>query len=457
MLLENLERRALLAALVGDVLGGSKDTLITGTTYEDVNADGVRNNGENGIQGWRVFLDLDHSGTFNIDAVGVPEPSALTNKDGDYSIAYLQPGAYRVVQELPAGWKATSPLSVDVSVDSRKTTTADFFVFGGGTISGTIWNDANQDGVQNADSSTGELLEPGLAGWTVFLDLDANGALDAGDPQTTTTFDGSYRFQDVPPGDYEVTEVLPTGWQVSDVAPFDFHQTAGVNALQTSTIDFANVSFGNGSLRGTVWNDVNINGLRDVDPDTGEFTEPGLAVWTVFLDLDNSGDWSTDSAGDWEPSATTDADGNYVFVSLAAGRYQLTQVLPVGWEVSPEFDAVQNVTVEPGRNTTASDFADFTVMNGSISGQVWNDRNRNGARDYDFTGAPLEPGLAGWTFFLDLNRNRIADEGEPTQSTDAAGASSFHDLQIGEDEVREVLPTGWETSQGFDDNHTAAV
>ena len=52
--------------------------------------------------------------------------------------------------------------------------------------------------------------------------------------------------------------------------------------------DFANFSTTNGSIQGVIWNDTNANGVRETDPVTGEFTEPGLADWTVYLDTNNN-------------------------------------------------------------------------------------------------------------------------------------------------------------------------
>ena len=52
--------------------------------------------------------------------------------------------------------------------------------------------------------------------------------------------------------------------------------------------DFANFSTSNGSIQGTIWNDNNANGIRETDLMTGEFTEPGLEGWTVYLDLNNN-------------------------------------------------------------------------------------------------------------------------------------------------------------------------
>ncbi|MDB5334442.1 MAG: hypothetical protein JWN70_61 [Planctomycetaceae bacterium] len=75
----------------------------------------------------------------------------------------------------------------------------EFVLFG--TISGTAYYDANQNGVFDS-------LEQPLAGWTIFLDANANQILDVGEWSTISGTDGRYSFKNVPPGDYIVTEIL---------------------------------------------------------------------------------------------------------------------------------------------------------------------------------------------------------------------------------------------------------
>lgn len=427
--LENLEARKVLTAE------------IFGTLYEDLDQSGTRTGGENGLSGWTVFLDLNRN-----DSLDAGEPSAITNVDGDYSISGIAAGNYRVAEVLKPGWTPTSPVSKDVSVLDKQKTRADFFEFGGGDIVGTVWNDQTENGVQDAS-------EPGLEGWTIFLDTNSNTVLDPGEPLTVTDGDGHYAFHGLAEGDYEVTEVLPTGWNPSDVAGSDWKQTVAVKALQVSTQNFANVSSTNGGIRGTVFNDLNADSIRNIDETTGEFLEPGLSGWTVFVDL-NANNMLDDS----DISTTTNADGEYLFLSLDAGDYEVIEQLPPGWDISPAMDVKQTVAVAGGVISTADDFGNFTVLNGSISGTIWNDLNRNGARDFNsLTGLFTEPGLAGWQVFVDLNRNGIADVGEPLSVTDANGDYSFLDLQVGDYEVQEVLPTGWEVSAAFSDSNTVTV
>ncbi|MBX7105635.1 MAG: MBG domain-containing protein [Gemmataceae bacterium] len=449
--LQHLESRLVPTGLLAAyVTSGTSNTKITGTVYDDLDGNGTRNNGEDGVSGWRVYLDLDNSGTWNTDAVGDIEPSALTNVDGDYTISKLQPGTYRVGDVVQAGWTATAPAFRDVTVVNNKTSSKiDFLNFGPGTITGTVWNDENADGIRAKDPGTGEYTDLGLANWKVFLDINKNKIADVGEPATLTDADGKYTFSNVPPGDYEVTEVQPAGWDISPT--FDIHQTASVVSLGTATRNFGNFSLVNGSITGTVWNDQNGDGIRAVDG-TGAFTEPGLEGWTIFLDTNLNG-----VADPGESKTLTDADGNYSFVSVPAGDYEVTEVLPASWDVAPTYDIKTTAHVTIGEASTGNDFANFTVLNGSIRGTVWNDLNRNGIRDATLAGVYTDPGLAGWTVYLDLNGNTVLDAGEPSQLTDAAGGYKFADLQVGDYDVRETLPTGWETTLGFGDNVTVTV
>ncbi|HLA85580.1 MAG TPA: clostripain-related cysteine peptidase, partial [Thermoguttaceae bacterium] len=74
-----------------------------------------------------------------------------------------------------------------------------------GVISGSKWNDLNGDGDRNLD-------EQGLAGWTIYVDLDSDGTLDAGEPFDVTDESGYYSIGGLPLGTYIVAEVQQSGW-----------------------------------------------------------------------------------------------------------------------------------------------------------------------------------------------------------------------------------------------------
>jgi len=73
-------------------------------------------------------------------------------------------------------------------------------------IQGIVWDDQNSDGIQDI----GEL---GLANWTVYLDQNQNGELDAGETSTTTDANGNYLFSGLAGGTYYVAQVVQSGWE----------------------------------------------------------------------------------------------------------------------------------------------------------------------------------------------------------------------------------------------------
>lgn len=97
----------------------------------------------------------------------------------------------------------------------------------GRTIGGVKWEDLDGDGVRDVG-------EPGVPGWTVYLDANANGVLDVGESRTTTRDDdptttavdesGRYAFRAVPAGDYAVRFLPLAGW--SSTYPAQAHVVA---------------------------------------------------------------------------------------------------------------------------------------------------------------------------------------------------------------------------------------
>lgn len=80
--------------------------------------------------------------------------------------------------------------------------------------------------------------EPGLAGRTVYLDLNGNHQLDAADPTAVTDALGNYQFTNLAPGTYQVAEVVPANWFAT--APTGAEATVTVADSTTSTLNFGN-------------------------------------------------------------------------------------------------------------------------------------------------------------------------------------------------------------------------
>ncbi|MDP7348482.1 MAG: SdrD B-like domain-containing protein, partial [Phycisphaeraceae bacterium] len=196
-------------------------TGISGTKFNDLDGDGVfePGSGETGIQGVTVFVDADDNGI-----LGAGEDSDVTGPDGTYEIAGLSPGQHIVREVVPAGFTQTTPETHSVTVaDQQITPDINFGNFGNSglvTISGMKYEDQDGDGVKDAG-------EPGLQGWTIYIDANDSGTLDAGETSAVTNVSGEYEFTGLLPGTYIVAEVLPeSGWQQTSPVPDGYEATA---------------------------------------------------------------------------------------------------------------------------------------------------------------------------------------------------------------------------------------
>jgi RHS repeat-associated protein len=152
------------------------------------------------------------------------------------------------------------------------------------------------------------------------------------------------------------------------------------------------------TITGTVFQDINTNGVQDPG-------EPGLAGQTLYLDLNGS---SILAAGD--PTATTDANGNYQFMVQGAGTYTIRQVLLGGVLLSTPAKGSYQVTVTGGANLTGQNFADVpTSIAVPLTLQASSPFPRHGNPDADFVEAVYRAvlkrdadagGLASWTAAL---------------------------------------------------------
>ncbi|HEX7378097.1 MAG TPA: SdrD B-like domain-containing protein, partial [Pirellulales bacterium] len=265
-------------------------------------------------------------------------------------------------------------------------------------VYGTVFTDTNANGTQDSG-------EPGVAGRTVFVDVDGSGQPDSNNPSAVTDASGNYYIAAVPAGSYPVKEVLPSGL---------------VSSTPLQTVTFATstaatkISLGEAmpSISGTVFTDLHADGKLDSG-------DPGVSDRTVFLNVDGTGKLNNN------PSTITDANGNFSFLGLAAGTYNVIEVSPSGVSVSTD---THSIVVKAGQTATA-DIGEVS----SISGVVFNDLNVNGKLDAG------EPGLGGVTVFLNNDNSGKPDSGNPSTVTDANGRFYFTGLANGSYTVMQVL------------------
>jgi VCBS repeat-containing protein len=111
-------------------------------------------------------------------------------------------------------------------------------------IKGNVWNDLN-------GSSSRDGIEPGLAGWQVYLDLNGNSQLDATDNVTLTGNDGSYQFTGLAAGNYIVNEVLQPNWKQTFPVVAPLSTTAADIALFTPDIEIEGTTTTTGTTNPT--------------------------------------------------------------------------------------------------------------------------------------------------------------------------------------------------------------
>ena len=287
----------------------------------------------------------------------------------------------------------------------------------GGSISGTVFNDANKN--NSKDSS-----ESGIGGVTVFIDKNKNGSKDSGEPSTTTDSGGGYFFGGLASGSYRVKQLSKSGFKITSPSSGYYDLSLSTNQ-NISAKNFANQSTSTttvGSIAGNVWVDVNGNGNKD----SGDNAKSSVRV---YIDKNKNGKFDTG-----EPTATTNSSGNYKFSNLAAGSYRVS-VSQSGYRVSNPSAGYSDITVGSGSNVTSKNFG--ITQKVLISGRLWVDSDNDGIKDSS------ESALSGWQVYIDKNKNGKLDAGENVVTTDSSGNYSFKMLSAGSYRVRVVQKTGY--------------
>ncbi|MFV2065776.1 MAG: SdrD B-like domain-containing protein [Pirellulales bacterium] len=433
--------------------------------WDDRDGDGIQDVGEPGLEGVDVLL-WDATGT---DLLATTTSDALGGYSfdfsgddgaGDYFVEFITPIGYRLTAADQGGDDARD--SDPDPVDHRVAVTllaeqvllgidAGFFLdtdAGRGTISDLVWNDLNQDGLQNP-------AEPGIDGVVVRLRAPDSVVVLA---TTTTRNGGQYAFQSLSPGNYQLQFTVPAAFDISpvdqggdDSLDSDADPLTGevdvvvVADMRNTDIDvglFQRTTGDAGSIGSRVWEDQNRDGIQDA-------AEPGLAG--VELQLLEA------ASATIVQTTNTDRDGSYQFLGLAAGNY-IVQVLPFGgYEVGskdatgddtldndadPDTEETDTVTLAADEQNDTIDIglvqqlaADADI--GLISDRIWRDSNENGIQDVS------EPGLADITVrLLEEDAGLVL----ATTLTDTSGQYRFAGLSAGNYLIEVIAPTGFRYS-----------
>jgi len=461
---------------------GERVGSLAGSVYVDFSAatpantnNGIRDAGEAGIAGVTVTL------TGTDAAGGAVNRTATTDTNGNYAFDDLLAGTYTVTEgAIPpaagsfndgkttagaAGGTATAvntlPSAISaITLGAGVQTTG--YIFGElprAGISGTVYVDRNRNDTIDPTPTDGR-----VAGVTVTLREGTSCSAGTVLGTATTGADGTYAFNDLSAGlDYAVCETQPTGYESGATNPGTNGASSASNSIAITnlpTTGSAGNNFGErvGSLAGSVYQDTGAgtaanfnNGIRDAG-------ELGIAGVTITLT-------GTDAAGGAvNRTATTDASGNYLFDDLlapGAGGYTVTEgaippaagtfldgkttagaaggtATPVNTPPSNTVSAISAINLGAGVQTTGYIFGE--LPNGSISGTVYIDRNRNDMIDP----TPTDGRVAGVTVTLREGTNCSAGTVLGTTTTSADGTYTFGGIAGGGTyTICETQPTGY--------------
>ena len=363
--------------------------LFSGYKWNDLNGDGVWDEGELPLNDWTIKL---YGNEPVLDAVpdGLTElDSALTGDDaqgwpdGYYQLTLPQPDValtlvegqvptpptFTICEVLQDGWQQTAPggtgcyevslldgvLGLKASLSGSATvvripTEIELYNFGNqelASISGVKWHDLNGDGIHDA----GEAL---LAGWTI--ELYQGTTFNA---STVTAADGSYSFSDLLPDmEYTVREVLQAGWRQTAPAAPGTHVVTPTAGQAVTGLDFGNQQLG----RLDVTKMVNWGGVVPDGTETFEICISGPSY--------PSGNCKTVSA------TVSVLGGTVSWDNLIPGEYLLSETPPAVPTTTPpqETGSLWTVVVSSDTDVIGTDDVEVVVpaAGGTATGSVEN-------------------------------------------------------------------------------------
>ncbi|EJA1960625.1 carboxypeptidase regulatory-like domain-containing protein [Staphylococcus pseudintermedius] len=413
--------------------------------WNDVNKNGIQDQGETGIADVKVTLkDLD----------GNILDTTYTNTNGKYIFDNLKNGNYQVDFETPEGYAASPSNQGNDALDSDGPTNAQAVISDGNNLTvdqgfyqtetpthnvgDKVWEDLNKDGIQDQN-------EPGIANVKVTL-KDADGNV----VDTRTTDDkGNYLFEKVKEGEYTIEFETPEGYTPTQTGQgrvsTDSNGTSSLILVEGN--DDLTIDSGfykepvTHKVGDKVWDDLNNDGIQDDN-------EPGISNVKVTL---------KDADGNVVDTRTTDANGNYLFENVKEGDYTIEFETPEGYTPTVTGQGTaDNDSNGTSTKVTVKDGDDLTIDSGftqvtpeppthNVGDKVWDDLNKDGIQDDN------EPGIANVKVTLKDADGNVVD----TRTTDANGNYLFENVKEGDYTIEFETPEGYTptvTGQGTADN-----
>ena len=406
--------------LSGVIIGALTPASVGGVVWLDADDDGRRQTGDAGVQGAAVQLTM----TDGADAGKIF--TATTDETGSYRFDGVTPGRAEISVTLAEGYafaknangvRRVSVIPMQDSVSGQTETLdiasgennsdLDIGVVRVGTITGTVWQDSQYDGVYGRK-------ETGLSGATVEL-------VNAADGQTVRTAatdeNGEYALDFVRVGEYALRVTLPDGMMFtcdgeSVVAMTD------ANRAQSGTFALA-MGEGRGNVNVGAISAASLSGNVTTADAVVTLTQGGTVVATT----------------------QTDANGDFALMMLRPGAYHVRIALPedtlfaleTALELTdPNAQEGQTDEIHLAMGEHAVLAPVTAVQTATVSGRAWQDQNADGMMNAD------EAALPGVTVALiDADGNAAAQ-----QVVGEDGRYSFNLIRSGTYALRFTLPGG---------------
>lgn len=405
----------------GQILGS-----LSGKAFEDMNNNGVMDEGEPGAAGVVIHLSGKRTGV---------KRELTTDESGGYCFDRLPDDLYTISATLPQGMLYARYSKTGGDLRS---------IFTGSNLS-------REFSVKNAASVTDRnigVVQKGAICGTAFLDLNYNGRMDEGEPgyagvtleaiklsngeslgKCVTGEDGSFRLENLRGGDYRLRAILPDDGSVftvaltgdaSEVNLFEQRTSRRENSIQPISIEsggeasaLVGVALG-ATIKGTVFQDADYNGRLNGK----EKAFSGVKVRAV------------NESGEVVATDITGQKGQYVLNGLMPGSYtvQVQRKSSMGFtRLRPDEKEGSWITVLEGdwgvtdaigvsMGETIVSVNAGMLPSATVSGSFFHDANDNGLWD------------SGETGMMDAQVRLLSEDGEiDLYRTPTADGSYFFD------------------------------
>ncbi len=391
---------------------------LEGSKYEDVNGNGQLDEGDGPWED--VIIQLWWAnGQVAVMNGGGPVAETLTDENGRFAFACLEPGTYMVTEVLPQGSEPVGSTTRLVEVAAGETATVEPPFLNRwsqeeekGEIEGWKYLDANGDGTldEGEEGLPGVTMRLYTLIWSDFGTSRVSESLPGPVQvaETVTGEGGYFSFTGLEPGDYMVQEEVPEGY---------YPTSSGWVQLSLEGDETARVFFLNAPM-------PRLTGEKIEYPSD----EPVEGVEFALTPVRDGGQEPAIAYSGTE-TRVTGPDGTFDFGWLMPGSYSLEEKIPEGWEALT--DPVVELLLGPGDDVHLVFINRRVPVGSSLSGFKWLDANGDGVHQ------ATEPPVEGVLVTLEGPDGYTAGV-----LTDENGLYVFDGLPPGNYLVRETVPAG---------------